>query len=137
MKVQNTLWICSLVLLTNQIVELESSYAHLDKARQSKTIFLSADAEQDSNVVPLDKVENKKHVRLDELITNEGLEKVKGSSSVPNSSDTDGFHLCDDLKTNCPDDYQCCPDANGDGVMECCHYDPVDLPGVTIIILII
>ena len=136
MMVQNTLWICSLVLLTNQIVELESSYVHLDKARQSKAIFHSADAEQDSNVVPLDKVENKKHERLDELIPNEGLDKVKGSGSVPNSSDTDGFYVCDDEKTYCQDDQTCCPDVDGDGLMECCNFDPVELLGVIIILVI-
>ena len=135
MKVQNTLWIWSLVLLTNQIVALES--AHLDKARQSKAIFLGTDTEDDSNVIPLDEVEAKKHVSRDELITNEGLEKVKGSSSMPNSSKPDDFYRCDDEKTYCEKDHTCCPDADGDGYMDCCDYDPIELPGVKIVILVI
>ena len=122
---RNTLWICSTVILTLHIVLLKGSFAQLDKATS-----VHIDAEHDSNIMPPNHSEAGEKIGLDEMISNKGHEKVKGSSTTPNKTDSDGYILCPDEISWCKTGYTCCPDANDDGIMECCNIDPKDFPDV-------
>ena len=127
---RNTLLICSIVIVTLHIVLLKGSFANLDKTPQSKAASVHTDGEHDSNIVPPNHVEAGEQIGLDEMISNKGHEKVKGSSTTPNKTDVDDYILCPDEISWCEIGQTCCPDADDDDIMECCKIDPVDFPDV-------
>ena len=133
MEVRKSVWTVSFIVLTLQILILQCtslSAAHLKSMRSSKNATSNSGSLDDfsfNKQHPFREVRNKKQ---DENIKNEGLDMFNGKNRFYNTSlvrDCPPDYIdCPDTNTCCLKGWTCCPDSDGDGLMECCHIEYLD-----------
>merc|ERR1712226_904687 len=137
MGVRKTVWTASFVTFSLQILILQCTFlsaAHLTPMRSFKDTTLNSDSLDDYSLNKLQQYRQVKDQNKDENLKNEGVDTVEGTNGVFNTSsgfDCPSDHIeCSDSKTCCRLGESCCPDVDGNGLMECCPIE--NLTDVTV-----